>query len=353
MAPGLTHRPSRSIPDVAVGHAAIGLFLVVGSLLFLAINAIPASIQTPAHGVVVAAGFAAVAWAVDRERRRAFDAILAEPDPGPPAAAGPVVVLDRTAVEEEAKTELSEHPSAKAVPRGGPTCPSPFRPQPVTTPVPSTAVRPDPIELRRRARSRFAREGWIGDAAIAQLRRLSPVRFEHVVAGIFRGFGFEVKVTPPVNDGGKDAIATRGGETFLIECKRYGRKTVVGREDIHKFWAAMKDEGAVKGFFVTTGRFTAPAVEYAATHDVICLDSDWLREAGIFWTAQSAIAQAVCPTCSYLVEAPVQRFCMGKCACASGHALPRNVLTDLVEPMVWRAKQTKHAAQRKRKRRWS
>lgn len=108
------------------------------------------------------------------------------------------------------------------------------------------------------------------------LLSLPSESFEDVVAELFRKNGYDVTQTPYVNDGGKDALAYKYGEKSLIECKRWGIDKKVGRPDLQKFFAAMVEETASKGFFVTTSSFSQPAIEYATAHNIELIDSSKL-----------------------------------------------------------------------------
>ena len=101
---------------------------------------------------------------------------------------------------------------------------------------------------------------------------MSSREFEDAIAALFVRWGFRVQQTPYANDGGKDAIAWRGEAKYLIECKRYQSAQPVHRRDLQILVAAMKDERAVGGFFVTTGRFTRASLEYAPQHNIELLN---------------------------------------------------------------------------------
>jgi restriction endonuclease Mrr len=84
------------------------------------------------------------------------------------------------------------------------------------------------------------------------------------MARMFERLGYMVRQTPYRNDQGRDAILSKDGHKFLLECKRYGENNVSGRPDLQKFHSAIVTEKAVLGFFVTTGGFTKEAKEFAA-----------------------------------------------------------------------------------------
>jgi hypothetical protein len=110
---------------------------------------------------------------------------------------------------------------------------------------------------------------------IEELRSLDPRDFENVIAGMFERMGFTVEQTPYVNDHGRDAILRRDGKLFLLECKKYGQATVVGRPDLQKFHSAIITDRAVSGFFVTTGGFCLIAYRPSrtTTHIVRCAEN--------------------------------------------------------------------------------
>jgi TPR repeat protein len=112
--------------------------------------------------------------------------------------------------------------------------------------------------------------------SIDELRALTPWQFECEVADMFRRFGYQVEQTPPTNDYGRDAILYKGGKKYLLECKKYGEGNVSGRPDLQRFYGAINSDGAVSGFFVSTGGFSKEAVEYAAKNRIELLDQNSL-----------------------------------------------------------------------------
>ncbi len=94
------------------------------------------------------------------------------------------------------------------------------------------------------------------------LLSLSPEEFENAVAKLFVSLGYSVKQTPFTGDGGLDAIATKDGTKHLIECKRYAIDNLVGRPELQKFFAAIIQENASGGFFVTTSNFSDKAKKF-------------------------------------------------------------------------------------------
>ena len=112
--------------------------------------------------------------------------------------------------------------------------------------------------------------------SIKELRGLTPQHFEDEVARMFGRLGYEVRQTSYTNDGGRDAILTKDGRKYLVECKRYGESGLSGRPDLQKFHSAIITDRAVSGFFVTAGRFTKEAKEFAATVPIKLVDQNEL-----------------------------------------------------------------------------
>ncbi|GGZ04116.1 restriction endonuclease [Streptomyces avidinii] len=107
--------------------------------------------------------------------------------------------------------------------------------------------------------------------------------FEHSVAALCARDGCpQVEVVGGAGDLGADVIATTAdGLRVVIQCKHYGEGNRVGSQDLQRFggtcFAVHEADVAV---VVTTSSFTAPAAEYAAACDIVCVDGDDLAE----WT---------------------------------------------------------------------
>jgi HJR/Mrr/RecB family endonuclease len=116
------------------------------------------------------------------------------------------------------------------------------------------------IALRQQEAERLA-ESVV--PSVEELRGLSTQRFEDEIARMFKRLGYAVQQTPYSKDRGRDAIMTKSGQTYLLECKRYKKGGLSGRPDLQKFHSAMVSDKATKGFFVTTGSPTQDAKEFA------------------------------------------------------------------------------------------
>lgn len=94
------------------------------------------------------------------------------------------------------------------------------------------------------------------------LRLMDRRRFEHLIAELFNGFGYEVELTQRTRDGGKDIIAVRREELdlrFLIECKRPDPGNPVGVKTVRELYGVKVDDGATKAILATTTYFSPDA----------------------------------------------------------------------------------------------
>jgi HJR/Mrr/RecB family endonuclease len=117
----------------------------------------------------------------------------------------------------------------------------------------------------------------INDGEVQKLKSMDPTEFEKYIADLFSLKGYQAEVTKRTGDGGKDVILRKGEELKIVECKRYNAPKV-SRPDIQKFHSAIMDTKAQEGFYVTTGYFTQPAIEYALDKPIQLIDLPRLLE---------------------------------------------------------------------------
>ena len=140
--------------------------------------------------------------------------------------------------------------------------------------------------------------------SLDELRRLSWQQFEDEIANMFRRMGYSVEQTPYTNDGGRDAILTKNGVKYLLECKKYSEGGQSGRPDLQKFHSAIITDQAKSGFFVTAGGFTKEAVEWAATAPMELIFGEKLIK--LMFDSKPAASDddsyySVCTTCGEIV----------------------------------------------------
>lgn len=110
-------------------------------------------------------------------------------------------------------------------------------------------------------------------SSLEELRRLDPYEFEKVVGDYYRDCGYTVHQTRRSNDGGKDLVMYKNGQTYFVEVKRYGKSHPVDRPLIQKLVGACHPNNA-KGIFVTTSRFTQGAINEANRSGIQLIDGD-------------------------------------------------------------------------------
>ncbi|MGC4948740.1 restriction endonuclease [Streptomyces sp. DT224] len=104
---------------------------------------------------------------------------------------------------------------------------------------------------------------------------LDPDGFEAAVAALCERDGCQdVEVVGGAGDLGADVLATApDGRRVVVQCKQYGPEHKVGSQDLQRFggtcWTV---HGAQLAAVVTTSEFTAPALEYAETCGIRCVD---------------------------------------------------------------------------------
>jgi len=83
-------------------------------------------------------------------------------------------------------------------------------------------------------------------------------QWEEMLAGALKKEGFDVTLTPPRKDHGRDVIARKGGVgsmRMLGSMKAYAPGRVVGRDHVHEVLGVVEAERATKGMIVTTSDF--------------------------------------------------------------------------------------------------
>lgn len=122
--------------------------------------------------------------------------------------------------------------------------------------------------VRQRRDDALARVGWD--------------QLELLLAAYYRGQGYAVEHVGTAGvgsryDGGIDLKLRRGDEYVVVQCKHWNAKQVP-HNDVHQLLGVMLSEGATGAIFVTSGEFSAYAVESAARSGRVQLvDGEALR----------------------------------------------------------------------------
>lgn len=124
--------------------------------------------------------------------------------------------------------------------------------------------------------------------------------FELLVGEAFRRQGYAVTETGGGGaDGGVDLVLTKGGERHFVQCKQW-KAFKVGVTTVRELYGVMAARGAAGGYVVTSGQFTADAMEFAAGRNITLIDGPALRTLiGSMQPAPAATQTGVpaCPQC--------------------------------------------------------
>ncbi len=99
-----------------------------------------------------------------------------------------------------------------------------------------------------------------------ELLRLSPVEFERHVMSFFQDKGLFAWVTQQSNDAGVDGFARHPEGLIVVQCKRNAADNPVGRPIVQQFKGVVEENGAWRGYVVTTSYFSDVANESAAAN---------------------------------------------------------------------------------------
>ncbi|WP_035687371.1 restriction endonuclease [Bradyrhizobium sp. Cp5.3] len=111
----------------------------------------------------------------------------------------------------------------------------------------------------------------------AYLLNMDPFQFERHTMSFFDAAGFESWATRKSNDFGVDGFAIHPNGLIVVQCKRNAPGNRVGRPTIQQFKGVIEEQGALRGYIITTSSFTDEAVESAGVSGrVVLVDMDAL-----------------------------------------------------------------------------
>lgn len=112
----------------------------------------------------------------------------------------------------------------------------------------------------------------LSDDLLAEIMGKSPAFFEHLVVELLvrMGYGGALDdaghIVGKSGDEGIDGIVWEdklGFSKIYIQAKRWEPSSTIGRPEVQKFVGALAGQGAVRGLFISTARFTKEAVAFA------------------------------------------------------------------------------------------
>lgn len=106
---------------------------------------------------------------------------------------------------------------------------------------------------------------------LEEVMRQTPYFFENLVVKLLQKIGYGTfinsgKVTKKSNDEGIDGIINQdklGFDAIYIQAKKWDKDSTISRPEIQKFVGALAGQGATKGLFITTAKFSEGAREYS------------------------------------------------------------------------------------------
>jgi restriction system protein len=158
----------------------------------------------------------------------------------------------------------------------------------------STAVlRNKPLSLKPDPRA------W----SVELLRQLEWKRFEELCAAYFQALGFEVRIERFAADGGADLDLYASGKparALIAHCEGWSAHTV-GFRRVRELQAVLKAQNVAEGVFISSGRFTREARDFAAKENINLIDgSEFLLKIASLETEQSAALLKLATSGDYL-----------------------------------------------------
>lgn len=125
---------------------------------------------------------------------------------------------------------------------------------------------------------------------MTEIMKISPYEFERLVVKLLIKMGYgkpeenKDAVTVKSGDEGIDGVVSSdkfGFDSICIQAKQWKTDNTVGRPEIQKFLGALAGQGASKGIFITTAKFSKEAEAYAAKQlhsKIILVDGERLTK---------------------------------------------------------------------------
>jgi len=105
---------------------------------------------------------------------------------------------------------------------------------------------------------------------------LSPLEFEHQIAGLYTRLGYRSTVTPGSGDEGIDIIMYNAADKIIVQCKRH--KNPIGPAVVRELYGALSASNAQSAILICTGGFTMGVYQFARDKPITLLDIDGIIE---------------------------------------------------------------------------
>jgi restriction system protein len=140
----------------------------------------------------------------------------------------------------------------------------------------------------------------LADELMQEIMNQDADFFERLVVRLLLGMGYGGPfedagiTTQRTGDGGIDGIIKEdklGFSQIYIQAKRWDPSMTVSRPEIQKFSGALRDEGASKGLFITTAKFSSGAKESARRQHIVLVDGEMLTKLMIEYNIGVSVSQ--------------------------------------------------------------
>lgn len=117
-----------------------------------------------------------------------------------------------------------------------------------------------------------------GRRTLIEVDAMAGDDFEEFVADLCRRDGCtDIRRVGRTGDHGVDITGRLpDGRRMIIQCKRYAPKSVIAEREMRDLLGAKTHSSAAVALFVTTTRFSAPSLRYAAQNGLIAIHRDHL-----------------------------------------------------------------------------
>lgn len=110
----------------------------------------------------------------------------------------------------------------------------------------------------------------LADDLMQEILKMSPYDFEKLVVQLLKNMGYgEPIATKKSGDEGIDGLVKAdkfGFDTIYVQAKQWNLDSTVSRPEIQKFLGALAGQGASKGLFITTAKYSSEAIQFAQRH---------------------------------------------------------------------------------------
>ena len=109
---------------------------------------------------------------------------------------------------------------------------------------------------------------------LAQLRAMTPAKFEEWIASKFNNAGYQARVVGGAGDDGIDIeVRSAGVVHFVVQAKRYSATNTINPEAVRGFRGAMTKYPEATGYLVTTGSLTPQASAWVRNQPITVVDA--------------------------------------------------------------------------------